>query len=130
MLAAIEGLPQDKREVFDLIGIQGLTHAKAAAVVGVSEKTVQRRLNRAALTAGGERESAPAAWAVCCAGQSSPADARRPRPGTGGSRFLLIASSPELDSGARSCCCQMLKPGNLARGGPRHELSLCRDGRR
>jgi predicted DNA-binding protein (UPF0251 family) len=40
-------LPEDEREVFDLIGIQGLTHAEAAAVVGVSEKTVQRRLNRA-----------------------------------------------------------------------------------
>jgi RNA polymerase sigma-70 factor (ECF subfamily) len=49
MLGAIEGLPEDEREVFDLIGIQGLTHAEAATVVGVSEKTVQRRLNRARL---------------------------------------------------------------------------------
>jgi RNA polymerase sigma-70 factor (ECF subfamily) len=49
MLAAIEGLPEDEREVFDLVGIQGLTHAEAAGVVGVSEKTVQRRLNRARL---------------------------------------------------------------------------------
>jgi RNA polymerase sigma-70 factor (ECF subfamily) len=49
MLGAIEGLPEDEREVFDLIGIQGLTHAEAAAVVGASEKTVQRRLNRARL---------------------------------------------------------------------------------
>jgi RNA polymerase sigma-70 factor (ECF subfamily) len=49
MLGAIEGLPQEQREVFDLVGIQGLTHAEAAAVVGVSEKTVQRRLNRARL---------------------------------------------------------------------------------
>jgi RNA polymerase sigma-70 factor (ECF subfamily) len=47
MLEVIEGLPEDEREVFDLVGIQGLTHAEAAAVVGVSEKTVQRRLNRA-----------------------------------------------------------------------------------
>src|SRR5262249_41196868 len=46
---AIEGLPEDEREVFDLVGIQGLTHAEAAAVVGVSEKTVQRRLHRARL---------------------------------------------------------------------------------
>jgi RNA polymerase sigma-70 factor (ECF subfamily) len=46
---AIEGLPEDEREVFDLVGIQGLTHAEAAGVVGVSEKTVQRRLNRARL---------------------------------------------------------------------------------
>jgi RNA polymerase sigma factor (sigma-70 family) len=49
MLEAIEGLPEDEREVFDLIGIQGLTHAEVATVVGVSEATVQRRLNRARL---------------------------------------------------------------------------------
>jgi RNA polymerase sigma-70 factor (ECF subfamily) len=49
MLGAIEGLPEEEREVFDLVGIQGLTHAEAATVVGVSEKTVQRRLNRARL---------------------------------------------------------------------------------
>jgi RNA polymerase sigma-70 factor (ECF subfamily) len=49
MLRAIEGLPEDEREVFDLVRIQGLTHAEAAAVVGSSEKTVQRRLNRARL---------------------------------------------------------------------------------
>jgi RNA polymerase sigma-70 factor (ECF subfamily) len=49
MLGAIEGLPEDEREVFDLVAIQGLTHTEAAAVVGVSEKTVQRRLNRARL---------------------------------------------------------------------------------
>jgi RNA polymerase sigma-70 factor (ECF subfamily) len=49
MLAAIDGLPEDEREVFDLVGIQGLTHGEAAAVVGVCEKTVQRRLHRARL---------------------------------------------------------------------------------
>ena len=49
ILEVIEGLPEDEREVFELVGIQGLTHAEAAAVVGVSEKTVQRRLNRARL---------------------------------------------------------------------------------
>ena len=49
MLEVIEGLPEDEREVFELVGIQGLTHAEAAEVVEVSEKTVQRRLNRARL---------------------------------------------------------------------------------
>jgi RNA polymerase sigma-70 factor (ECF subfamily) len=49
MLEAIEGLPDDEREVFDLVRIQGLTHAETATVVGASEKTVQRRLNRARL---------------------------------------------------------------------------------
>jgi RNA polymerase sigma-70 factor (ECF subfamily) len=49
LLGAIEGLPEDEREVFDLVGIQGLTHAEVATVVGVAEKTVQRRLNRARL---------------------------------------------------------------------------------
>jgi RNA polymerase sigma factor (sigma-70 family) len=49
MLEVIDGLPEDEREVFELVGIQGLTHAEVAMVVGVSEKTVQRRLNRARL---------------------------------------------------------------------------------
>ena len=49
MLKVIEGLPEEEREVFDLVAIQGLTHGEVAAVVGVSEKTVQRRLNRARL---------------------------------------------------------------------------------
>ena len=49
MLAAIDGLPADEREVFELVRIQGLAHAEAAGVVGVSVKTVQRRLNRARL---------------------------------------------------------------------------------
>jgi RNA polymerase sigma-70 factor (ECF subfamily) len=49
MLAAIEGLPEPEREVFELVRIQGLTHAEAATVVGVSERTAQRRLNRARL---------------------------------------------------------------------------------
>ncbi len=49
MLRAIEGLPESEREVFELVRIQGLTYAEAAEVVGISEKTVQRRLNRARL---------------------------------------------------------------------------------
>jgi RNA polymerase sigma factor (sigma-70 family) len=49
MLSAIEGLPEEDREVFELVRIQGLAYAEAAAVVGVSVKTVQRRLNRARL---------------------------------------------------------------------------------
>ena len=49
MLGAIEGLPEEEREVFDLVRILGLTYAEAAGVVGVSVKTVQRRLNRARL---------------------------------------------------------------------------------
>jgi RNA polymerase sigma factor (sigma-70 family) len=49
ILGAIEGLPEVEREVFDLVRIQGLTYAEASGVVGVSVKTVQRRLNRARL---------------------------------------------------------------------------------
>jgi RNA polymerase sigma-70 factor (ECF subfamily) len=49
MLGAIEGLPEDEREAFDLVRIQGLTYAEVAGVLGVSVKTVQRRLNRARL---------------------------------------------------------------------------------
>lgn len=49
MLRAIESLPVAEREVFELVRIQGLPYAEAAGVVGVSVKTVQRRLNRARL---------------------------------------------------------------------------------
>jgi RNA polymerase sigma-70 factor (ECF subfamily) len=46
MLEAIDRLPEDEREVFGLVRIQALTHGEAAEVLGVSAKTVQRRLNR------------------------------------------------------------------------------------
>ena len=49
MLEAIENLPEDEREVFSLMRIQGLTQQEAADVLGVSAKTVQRRLNRSLL---------------------------------------------------------------------------------
>jgi RNA polymerase sigma-70 factor (ECF subfamily) len=47
LLGAIEGLPEDEREAFDLVFIQGLTQAEAATVVGVSERTLQRRVHQA-----------------------------------------------------------------------------------
>jgi RNA polymerase sigma-70 factor (ECF subfamily) len=46
MLAAIEGLPEDEREAFDLVRIQGLTQTDAARMLGVSVMTVKRRLGR------------------------------------------------------------------------------------
>jgi RNA polymerase sigma-70 factor (ECF subfamily) len=49
MLQAIEELPEDEREVFDLVRIQGMSQVEAAEVLGVSSKTAQRRLNRALL---------------------------------------------------------------------------------
>jgi RNA polymerase sigma factor (sigma-70 family) len=47
MLDAIDNLPDDEREAFGLVRIQELTHVDAAKLVGVSVKTIQRRLNRA-----------------------------------------------------------------------------------
>ena len=49
MLEAIDNLPEDEREVFGLVRLQGLTHVEAAEVLDVSVKSVQRRLNRARL---------------------------------------------------------------------------------
>jgi len=49
MLEAIDHLPDDEREVFSLVRIQGLTQTEVADLVGVSPKTVQRRLNRSLL---------------------------------------------------------------------------------
>jgi RNA polymerase sigma-70 factor (ECF subfamily) len=46
MMEAIEALPEDERETFCLVRLQGMTQADAADVLGVSVKTVQRRLSR------------------------------------------------------------------------------------
>jgi RNA polymerase sigma-70 factor (ECF subfamily) len=46
MLEAIDSLPEEEREAFSLVRIQGMTNAEAAMVLGVSAKTVQRRVNR------------------------------------------------------------------------------------
>jgi RNA polymerase sigma-70 factor (ECF subfamily) len=46
MLEAIDSLPQDEREAFELVRIQGMTQNEAAQVLGVSAVTVKRRLDR------------------------------------------------------------------------------------
>ena len=49
MLETIDKLPDEEREAFELVRIQGLTQPEAAELIGVSPKTVQRRLSRALL---------------------------------------------------------------------------------
>ena len=46
MLEAIDRLPEEECEVFGLVRIQGLAYAEAGEILGVSTKTIQRRLNR------------------------------------------------------------------------------------
>jgi RNA polymerase sigma-70 factor (ECF subfamily) len=46
MLRAIDELPEEEREVFDLVRIQGMTQTEAAQLLDVSVATVKRRLNR------------------------------------------------------------------------------------
>jgi RNA polymerase sigma-70 factor (ECF subfamily) len=46
MLEAIDSLPEDEREAFDLVRMQGLTNVEAAELLRVAPKTVQRRLDR------------------------------------------------------------------------------------
>ena len=46
MLEAIENLPDGEREVFSLVRIQGMPQTEVAELLGVSAKTIQRRLNR------------------------------------------------------------------------------------
>lgn len=66
ILAAIGDLPQDEREAFDLVRIQGLPQAEAAQVLGTSTATINRRLHR------GLRRLATALADMCPA---APADA-------------------------------------------------------
>jgi RNA polymerase sigma factor (sigma-70 family) len=49
ILDAVEGLPDEEREAFDLIRIQDLSQPEAAEVLGVSESTLRRRLQRGLL---------------------------------------------------------------------------------
>jgi RNA polymerase sigma-70 factor (ECF subfamily) len=56
ILKAIDGLPEDEREVFGLVHVQGLMQGEAAEVLSVSIRTVQRRLNRALLLLAKELE--------------------------------------------------------------------------
>jgi RNA polymerase sigma-70 factor (ECF subfamily) len=44
-----DALPDEEREIFDLLWYQGLPQAEAAAVLGVSERTVKRRWQAARL---------------------------------------------------------------------------------
>lgn len=46
----VEALPQDEREVFELIWYQGLGHTDAARVLDVHPRTVKRRWQSACLT--------------------------------------------------------------------------------
>jgi RNA polymerase sigma factor (sigma-70 family) len=49
ILDAVEGLPDEEREAFDLMRIQNLSQPEAAEVLGVSESTLRRRLQRGLL---------------------------------------------------------------------------------
>jgi len=46
MLEAIDNLPEEEREAFGLLRVQGMTQVEAARVLDVSVATVKRRLNR------------------------------------------------------------------------------------
>ncbi len=47
--AQVEMLPEEEREVFDLVWYQGLTHTQAAAILEISTRTVKRRWQAACL---------------------------------------------------------------------------------
>jgi RNA polymerase sigma factor (sigma-70 family) len=49
ILDAVEGLPDEEREAFDLIRIQDLSQPEAAEILGISESTLRRRLRRGLL---------------------------------------------------------------------------------
>jgi RNA polymerase sigma-70 factor (ECF subfamily) len=46
MLEAIENLPEEEREAFCLVRLQGMTQTEAAQLLGVAVSTVARRLER------------------------------------------------------------------------------------
>jgi RNA polymerase sigma-70 factor (ECF subfamily) len=46
MLEAIDSLPEDEREAFSLVRIQGMSQTDVARLLGVADSTVKRRLDR------------------------------------------------------------------------------------
>lgn len=73
MMAAIEALPEDERETFSLVRVQGMSQSDAAEVLGVAMRTVQRRLARSlALLADQLRDLQPQISPLRDAGDSSP----------------------------------------------------------
>jgi RNA polymerase sigma-70 factor (ECF subfamily) len=46
MLEAIDKLPEEEREAFSLVRVQGMTQNEAAHLLGVAASTVKRRLDR------------------------------------------------------------------------------------
>jgi RNA polymerase sigma-70 factor (ECF subfamily) len=46
MLEAIDNLPEEEREAFCLVRIQGMTQTEVARLLGVADSTVKRRLER------------------------------------------------------------------------------------
>jgi RNA polymerase sigma-70 factor (ECF subfamily) len=54
MLEAIENLPAEEREVFELVRLQGMTYVEAADIVGATDRTVHRRLSRALVLLSGK----------------------------------------------------------------------------
>jgi len=46
ILQAIEQLPENEREAFELVRVQGMSQAEAAGVLGVSVATINRRVGR------------------------------------------------------------------------------------
>jgi RNA polymerase sigma-70 factor (ECF subfamily) len=49
MIRVIDDLPNDEREAFDLVRIQGMSQTEAAEVLGVTPRTIRRRLDRGLL---------------------------------------------------------------------------------
>ena len=62
--ATVGALPEQEREVFSLVRIQGMTQTEAAEVLGVSAKTVQRRLHRGLVLLTGQLADLPPAPAA------------------------------------------------------------------
>lgn len=50
LIRALDALPADERQAFALTELRGLTEREAASLLGVSQKTVNRRAEKARLT--------------------------------------------------------------------------------
>jgi RNA polymerase sigma-70 factor (ECF subfamily) len=96
MLRAIDEPPEEEREVFDLVRIQGMTQTEVAQGLGISAVTVKRRLSRS-------RGSSRSIWPTSAPGRIRPTRSRGMPAGWGCSAIGVPARSflegPEMAAG-------------------------------
>ena len=112
MLEAIDGLPEDEREVFDLVRIQGLTQAEAAEVLGrLGQDGAAAAEPRPAAAGGAAGRPPPGRAQPDGPPPESPGEATAPR-------RPAMADDPRVSDCSRRCSTRAARPEEVCRDCP------------